>query len=143
MPKQKLESSHALGEHNKEARLMQEAAGGDISFSITPATVTPVPTSEAWTRRVLIKVVNSSGETHTWLNKAYTTTLSIADTSTAGTASITSTTLTLVNGQATVVVSGDAQDWLDTETDTLTVANITVMGYTVTGGTSVETFTAV
>lgn len=28
------------------------------------------------------------------------------------------------------------------ETDTLTVSNLTVMGYTVTGGTSVQTFVA-
>jgi hypothetical protein len=85
--------------------------------------------------------LTAAGEVHTWLNQSYTTTLSIADTSTAGTASIVSTTLTLVNGQADIVVSGDAADWLNTETDTLTVGNITVMGYTVTGGTSVETFT--
>jgi hypothetical protein len=47
----------------------------------------------------------------------------------------------MVNGRCVVVVSGDAADWLDTETDTLTLANSTILGYTVTGGTSVETFT--
>jgi hypothetical protein len=135
------EASYSLGEHNKEARLMQEAMQGDIVFSITPATVAPAPTSAAWSRNVSVQVQNAAGEVHTWLSGSYTTTLSIADTSTAGTASIDSTTLVLANGVATVVVSGDAADWLNTETDTLTVGNITVMGYTVTGGTSVETFT--
>jgi len=37
-------------------------------------------------------------------------------------------------------VSGDGVAWLNAETDTLTVSNITVMGYTITGGASVETF---
>ena len=123
-------------------KLQEKAMVGDIAMSISPATVAPEPTSAAWTRNVVIKIVTAAGEIHTWVNTAIATTLSIADTSTAGTASIASTTLTLVNGQATVVVSGDEADWLDTETDTLTVGNITLAGVTVTGGTSVETFTA-
>ena len=127
---------------NQELTLLEKAMSGDIVFSILPATVAPVPTAAAWTRTVRIKLLTAAGEIHSWLNQAYTTTLSIADDSTAGTASIVSTTLTFVNGQADIVVSGDAAAWLDTETDTLTVANITVMGYTVAGGTSVETFTA-
>ena len=126
----------------EELKIRDKALSGDIVMVIDPETVAPAPTSAAWTRNVKISIQTASGEVHKWLNQAYATTLSIADTSTAGTASITSTTLTLVDGEATVVVSGDAQNWLDTETDTLTVGNITVLGYTVTGGTSVETFTA-
>ncbi|MBT6322553.1 MAG: hypothetical protein HOJ31_10255 [Anaerolineae bacterium] len=124
-----------------EARL-SEAMAGDMVLDISPETVAPEPTSAAWTRNVVLTVKNAAGDVHDWLNAAITTRLSIADTSTAGTASIVSTTLTLVKGTATIVVSGDAQDWLNTETDTLTVADLTIMGYTVTGGTSVETFTA-
>jgi hypothetical protein len=120
---------------------IESALAGDIVMVIEPETVAPAPTSAAWTRNVKISIQNAAGAVHGWLNASYTTTLSIADTSTAGTASITSTTLTIVDGEAVVVVSGDAQDWLNTETDTLTVANITVLGVTVTGGTSVETFT--
>lgn len=121
--------------------LQEKAMNGDIVMSISPATVTPAPTSAAWTRNVTIEIQTAAGELHTWVNTAVATTLSIANTSTAGTASIVSTTLTLVNGRAVVVVSGDAADWLNSETDTLTVANITLGGVTVTGGTSVETFT--
>jgi hypothetical protein len=91
----------------------------------------------------VVSIENAAGDVHTWLTQDYTTTASIADTSTAGTASIASTTLSISEGVATITVSGDAADWLDTETDTLTIGNITVMGYTVSGGTSVETFTAV
>lgn len=128
--------------NNQQLNLMDKAMSGDLVMTISPATVAPAPTSAAWTRTVLISVKTAAGELHTWLNDSYATTASVGDTSTAGTATIASTTLTLVNGQAAIVVSGDAADWLDTETDTLTIANITVLGYTVTGGTSVETFTA-
>ena len=126
---------------NEEITLLGTGMSGELTMVISPETVTPVPTSAIWTRNVIISVVNDAGDVQQWLNQAYATTASIADTSTAGTATIASTTLTLVNGMATIVVSGDAEDWLNTETDTLTIGNITVMGYTVTGGTSVETFT--
>jgi hypothetical protein len=134
--------SKSLGEQNVEREMFVKALNNDISMSISPATVAPEPTAAAWTRSVQVKIVDSAGNTHTWVNSAYTTTVSIADTSTAGTASIASTTLTLVNGVANITVSGDEADWLDTETDTLTIGNITLAGITVTGGTSVETFTA-
>jgi hypothetical protein len=123
--------------------LRAAAMSGDIVMVITPETVAPAPTATAWTRDVSISIENAAGDVHTWLTQDYATTLSIADTSTAGTATIASTTLEIVNGVATVTISGDGASWLNSETDTLTVGNITVMGYTVTGGTSVETFTAV
>ena len=122
--------------------LISDAAGSDIVMVISPATVAPAPLSTAWTRTVNISIENAAGDVHDWFSGSFATTLSIADTSTAGTASIASTTLVITDGVASVTVSGDAQDWLDTETDTLTIANITIMGVTVTGGTSVETFTA-
>jgi hypothetical protein len=135
MPKQKSSTSKTLG-------VVWAAMAGDMTMVIAPETAAPAPTSAAWTRDVRISIKDSAGNVHKWLTADYTTTLSIADTSTAGTASIASTTLSLFEGEAVVTVSGDAADWLDTETDTLTVGNLTIMGYTVTGGTSVETFTA-
>jgi hypothetical protein len=121
---------------------LSKAMSGDLVWVVTPSTVAPSPTSAAWTRTVHIELQTAAGEVHTWFNDAITTGVSIADTSTAGTASIPSTTLTITDGTADVVVSGDAQDWLDTETDTLTVAEATILGYTVAAKTSVETFTA-
>lgn len=121
--------------------LQEKAMNGDVVMMIDPETVVVTPTSAAWTRNVLITIETAAGELHTWVNSAHATTASIGDTSTAGTASIVSTTLTLVDGKATIVVSGDAADWLNTETDTLTIGNIVLAGVTVTGGTSVETFT--
>lgn len=129
-------------ELRREMLLREKAMSGDIVWVVSPATVAPVPTSAAWTRTVSISLQTASGEIHTWFNDAITSGVSIADTSTAGTASIPSTTLTVVDGKATVVVSGTEADWLDTETDTLTVAEATILGYTVGAKTSVETFTA-
>lgn len=120
---------------------ISDALSDNISLSISPATVSTVHTSTARTRTVVVSLVNSDGEIHTWYNKAYTSGVSIADTSTAGTATIPSTTLTFVNGVATVVVSCDANTWAAAETDTLTVPNLTIRGLTITGVTSVETFT--
>ena len=120
---------------------MAKAMSGDIVMVIDPETSTPAPTAAAFASNVAISIQTAAGEDHVWLNGTYATTLSIANTSTAGTASIVATTLTLAGGVANVVVSGDAAAWLNTETWTLTVANITVLGSTITGGTSVATFT--
>ena len=116
------------------------AMSGDLAFSIDPETVSADATAAAWTRTVTISLVDSSGNVQKWFNKAITSGVSIGDTSSAGTASIASTTLTFVNGVATVVVSGDEAAWLAEETDTLTIAQATILGYTVAAKTSVETF---
>ena len=137
------EQAHSTGLLVKRQRLLREALGGDIVFVLSPATVAPAPTSAAWTRNVFITVENAAGEVHEWFNEVITTGVAIANTSIAGTATIPSTTLTVVNGRVTVVVSGDAADWLDAETDTLTVAEHTgFAGQTMAAKTSVETFTA-
>lgn len=134
----------ALQQLQDANQLLRSALSGDMVLEIAPATVDRVATSEAWSRYVSIALKNSAGMVHDWCNLAFTTTLSIADTSSAGTASIEGslTTLTLVNGKATIQVNGDAADWLEDDTDTLTVADITINGMTVTGGTSVQTFIA-
>lgn len=123
-----------------ESRI-KEAMAGDMVLAISPATVNKAATAAAWTRTVTVTLKNANGDVHTWYNKAVASGCSIADTSTAGTASVPNTTLTFVNGVATKVVSGDAAEWVKDETDTLTIANETIMGYTVNGGTSVQTFT--
>jgi hypothetical protein len=49
--------------------------------------------------------------------------------------------LQLRGGKASVVITLPAGTYNAGETNTLTLANLTIMGYTVTGGTSVQTFT--
>ena len=121
--------------------LRDKALSGDMLWVLTPATVTSAPTAAAWTRTVVVELQTAAGEVHTWFNDAIATGNSIADDG-GGTASIVSTTLTIVDGKATVVVSGTEATWADTETDTYTVAEATILGYTVGAKTSVETFTA-
>ena len=137
MPKRKL--SGALTS-NEQIDLMAQAMSGDLVMVIEPETVTTDATDAAWTRDVTITIETADGDVHEWLTADYTTTLSVGNTSTDGTASIESTTLSIVRGKAVVTVSGDEEDWLAAETDTLTVGEITVLGATVSGGTSVETF---
>lgn len=129
-------------ELRKEINLRDKAMSGDLVWVVTPATTGKAARSTAWTRTVVVELQTVAGEVHTWFSKAITNGVSIADTSTAGTATIPSTTLTIVNGRAEVVVSGNAVAWLENETDTLTVAQATILGNTVAAKTSVETFTA-
>ncbi len=124
----------------EEFALRDSAMAGDMIWVLTPATVDRAATASAWTRDVVVELQNTAGQVHSWYDAVITTGVSIADTSTAGTASIASTTLTIVNGKAVVTVSGDAAAWLATETDTLTVAEATIMSYTVAAKTSVQTF---
>lgn len=124
---------------NEQLDLMAKAMSGDMAITITPTTTTREATAAAWTRDVTVEVKTAAGEQHYWLDAAYATSAVIADTSVAGTASIASTTLTFVKGAAKVTVSGDAAAWVANETNTLTVSDLTILGYTVTGGTSVET----
>lgn len=131
---------HSLGDYWKYVERVEKALNGDIQFVVTQATVNTTATSQAWSRKVTVELQSADGEVHTWFNKAITNGVSIADTSTAGTASISSTTLTFVNGKVEVTVNGDAANWLATETNTLTVAQATILGYTVANKTSVETF---
>jgi len=126
----------------KEFELRDKAMAGDIVMIINPAIVSSVTGSEAWTRNVVVEIQTASGDVHEWINQEYATTVSITDDSSAGVASIGSTTLTLINGKATIEIGGTAALWDVDDTDTLTIGNITIMGYTVVGGTSIETFTA-
>jgi len=125
---------------NEQIDLYAKAMSGDIVIVITPETVAPVPTAAAWTRDVKISIQTAAGEIHSWMDLTEATILSIGDTG-GGTASIVATTITIVAGETVVVVSGTEATWANSETDTLTVANMTILGYTITGGTSVETFT--
>jgi hypothetical protein len=120
--------------------LMAAAALGDIVLAIYPETVNRAATAAAWSRKVTVNLETATGEVHKWFNGSKATIASVGDTSTAGTATLDSTTIKFVDGVATFTVSGDAAAWLAAETDTLTIANMTIYGETVTGGTSVQTF---
>jgi len=134
----------ALGSSDLANELLAMANGlnGDLLLRITPATNTKAATAAAWTEKIKVELVDSDGRVHTWFNKTLTSKVTVADTSTAGTASVGSANLVFVNGEATVTLSGNAAAWLAGDTATVTIANLTVNGSTVTGGTSVLTITA-
>jgi len=120
--------------------LQQKAMSGDLQWVLSPATVGRAATGAAWQRTVDIALKTGDGQVHTWFNGTLKGILSVSDTSTAGTASISSIDLTLVNGQASVVVSGDARTWAAAETDTLRVGEAAILGYPVAPQISVQTF---
>jgi hypothetical protein len=95
--------------------------------------------SSAWDYTIKFEIVNSGGSRHVWFDGDVTA--GASDTSVAGTASVDDTSPSIVDGVGTVVLSGDAQNWLDTETATMTLSH-TLNGNTVTADTFVVTFTA-
>lgn len=117
-----------------------KAMSGGLKWVLTPATVAGTAATGAWTRQVLITLTDAAGTVQDWFTASFANGLSVSDTSSAGTASIASTTLNVVNGKAVVTVTGSAHAWAATETDTLTVAQQTILGQTVAAKTSVETF---
>jgi hypothetical protein len=100
---------------------------------IDRANVTPAPTAAAWTYTVPFRLV---GET-SGLVLPYTGTIAatVADTSTSGTATVSSASPTITMGSGTVNILGDAQAWLNAETATLTLTYTNLRG-----GTDTDTF---
>ena len=119
--------------------LLKSMANGDIVFELT-ADQTQAATTEVWAKIFSITTKNAAGAVLPIDGIALA--VSIADDSTAGTADVDDTTPTLVNGTVDIEVSGDAAAWLETEKATATLANLTYLGYTVTGGDMVVTITA-
>lgn len=157
MPKLKSEASHALGRLNKENRLFKEAVEGDLELVITPATAAAVGMAEAaaFERFVFVELRNAAGELHSWYNELHDGALTFATdhgTNTVAGAGINPLTgveladadnLMFVRGRAVAKIeSADALETWAECTDTVTVGNLTILGGTVTGGTSVQTWAA-
>lgn len=110
----------------------------DVVVSIERANVAPAPTAAVWSYVVPFHLETTAGETIPFNGTIAAT---VADTSTAGTAAVSTATPAVVNGRGTVTLSGDAAAWLDTETATLTLTHTNLRGGTDTD-TFVVTFTA-
>jgi len=120
-------------------RAQAEFNADRVLLVIDRANVTPEPTSAVWTYSVPFRLVGEN----TGLTIPFTGLIGQAagDTSTAGTASVSAATIECVMGIGTADISGDAADWLDTETATLTLTYTNLRGGTDTD-TFVVTFTA-
>lgn len=111
----------------------------DVSVVVMPANVAPAPTAAAWSYTVPFEI--RSARTGNVLPINGTIGAGAGDTSTAGTASVSSATPTVFMGRGSVALAGDAAAWLDTETATLTLTWTNFRGGTDTD-TFVVTFTA-
>lgn len=100
----------------------------DVSVVVMPANVTPAPTSSAWSYTVPFEI--RSARTGELLPINGTIGAAAGDTSTAGTASVSSATPTVFMGRGTVDLEGDAQAWLNSETATLTLTYTNLRGGT-------------
>jgi hypothetical protein len=132
----------ALQELTEGEQILRSALAGDIILGISPTTVDRTAVTAAWTRTVTLTLKNAAGKVHDWCNLAFATTASIGDSSALGAATIASTTVTFVKGVCSIVVTGSNHAWVADETNTLTIASMSILGNTVTGGTSVETIVA-
>ena len=119
-----------------------DAASGAMTLAILPATTTRVATAAGWLRTVNIELRDADGNVLEFITRTFNGVLAATTNSIAGTVGVSSANLELVNGRGSVDVSGAVADWLAGETNTLTCGDLTIMGYTVTGGTSVETIVA-
>lgn len=129
--------TQTLTDEQIKTLLLQNALTGDLLMSISPGAFNLSATSNAWTKEITLTLKNADGAVHSWFNG--TSVASVVDTSTAGTSSIDDATPNFVNGVAKVTISGDAQSWVAAETITLTINDLSLLGYTVVGGDSVIT----
>lgn len=106
-----------------------KAHSGDIVFT-SIADTTIAAGSTAWSKQVIVQLATADGEVHKWFQGQVT--LSVADTSAAGAASISPTgAQNMVDGQIAVTLSGSAAAWVVGETVTLSVAATNILGYPV------------
>lgn len=127
-----------------DTKAFLKACSGDIVLKVTPATAVPKPTSAAWTQVVNVTLETADGEQHKWYSGPVT--LAIADTSTAGTATIAPAAGAryMTDGLLAVTISGNAAAWLNSETVTLTataVAQQGLLNVAISATTCVLTFT--
>lgn len=93
--------------------------------------------ADPYTREVTIELVDSDGNRQTWFNRKIAVAIT-KNTSGDGTAKVSDATPALVKGIGTVTVTLIGT-WADNDTNTLSVAQDTILGYTVSSVTSVET----
>lgn len=117
---------------NPELRHFIDAVGDlladDVSVVILPANVTPAPRSTVWTYSVPFEI--RSARTGDVLPINGVIGQAAGDTSSAGTASVSASTVPVRMGRGTADISGDAQAWLNTETATLTLTYTNLRGGT-------------
>lgn len=116
-----------------------EAIMDKVLIVIDRTNIAPAPTSAVWSYDVPFRIVGEVSGNTIPING--TIGAAASDTSTAGTASVPSATVDVVNGVGIAKLEGDAQAWLNAETATLTLTYTNLRGGTDTD-TFVVTFTS-
>ncbi len=119
-----------------------EVATDDATFDTALDTTTTIETegSAPYTRDVLVQLVDTDENIHTW----FTGTVPVTTTETTagdGTASVATLSPTMTEGVMTVPVTLQGT-WAAADTNTLSVTEKSILGYTVAAKTSVETTVA-
>lgn len=131
-----------LTKQNEDLRDFIDGVGDiladDVAVVCMPANIAPAPTAEAWSYTVPFEI--RSARTGKVLPINGTIGAAAGDTSSAGTATVSSATPTVYLGRGTVNLIGDAQAWLNTETATCTLTYTNLRGGTDTDA-YVVTFT--
>ena len=124
---------------NSGVGILRSAIDSDIKIALSPATTTRAATAAAFSRDVNVRLQTAAGAVHSWYNG--TLAISAADTSSAGTISIkdSATEVTLVNGEGSVTLNGNAAAWL---AGTKQVETIAVTGGCSTAGNLTVAVTA-
>lgn len=130
-------------------KVVENGLSGDITIVPIPATLGSSAAvvnaaiqgeEEKFARSVHVKLVDTSGSIHKWFNGYLT--VAASKNSTSGTVAIKdgATSMPLVNGEGDVIIEYTGT-WAEGDTATLTVSG-TVLGYTLTQKTSVDTLVA-
>jgi len=112
---------------------MGDWASDQTVVYVMPANITPAPTAAAWSYTVPFEL--RSERTGKVIPINGTIAATVGDTSTAGTATVSSAAPVITMGRGTVNILGDAQSWLNTETATLTLTYTNLRA-----GTDTDTF---
>ena len=121
---------------------LAEAKRQDYDLDLPSDTGTQAATTSAWTHTFYFDIVGDSG-LPCWWAEGLTITCTVADTSTAGTATLADSTPSINSrGRGSITVNGDAAAWVAAETVTVTVASSgTLGGKTLTSDDYVITIT--
>lgn len=121
------------------ASLLAAAASGDMLLDIDPAEDDDLVVPEAdFSRVVTVRLVDSEDRIHTWYNAALSGVVTTSSTTVGGAVAIEPAAPAFVNGECAITVNCTGT-WLADEFSLLTIGNQTILGHTVTGGTSKQT----
>ena len=128
MPKLNKSTSHSLGAEMIKIARMGEALSRQMTLICSPVTASATRATGAFTRSVIIKLVNGSNQLHTWAHTNIANALGASVASILGvvgghpgTLTASTASLMLVGGTQTVTLTGSPGTWATGDIDILRV----------------------